>query len=151
MTVWHKAVSQFEVGMTLAECIGIFLQTELACSAPQGLSPVDRLVQYIAPPIFERVPENEDKATFDYIRMTVGLPRYQFDSWNALQDEVQKYQHEIYARVIQKLKEDRQFKSYGVPIGFLKMSDALLLRDFSLEFILELKELKNDSPPDMEN
>ena len=29
MTVWHKAVTRFQVGMTLGECIGIFLKTEL--------------------------------------------------------------------------------------------------------------------------
>lgn len=74
MTVWRKAVSQFEVGATLKECIEIFLNTELVQKAPQEPSPIDSLVQRIYPPIYERVPENRDKTTFDYIRMTVGLP-----------------------------------------------------------------------------
>ena len=70
----------------------------------------------------------------------VSLPRYQFDSWNALRDAVKKYQHEIVQRVVQKLEGNRQFKGYGVPVNFLKLSSVTLLRDFSLEFIFELKE-----------
>jgi len=55
---------------------------------------------------------------------------------------VKKYQHEIYQRVIQRMETDRSFKRYGVPINFLEISDVTLLRDFSLEFIFELKEPK---------
>ena len=40
LNVWHKAVSQFEVGMTLSECIRIFLKTELVQGAPQDQSPL---------------------------------------------------------------------------------------------------------------
>ena len=142
MNVWSKASSRFEVGMTLNECIGIFLQTELTHTVPQEPSPIDRLVQYIAPPVYERVPENCNESTFDHIRITVGLPRYRFNSWKALKNEVKKNQHELYQRVIQKLAKDRQFKKYGVPINFLKLSSVMLLRDFSMEFIFELKEQK---------
>lgn len=46
MRVWRKAVSQFETGMTLTECIGIFLETKLVCGGQQDISPVDQLVQY---------------------------------------------------------------------------------------------------------
>lgn len=150
INVWRKSVSQFEVGMTLKECIRIFLKTQLVYGVPQTQSPIDRLVQHITPPTFERVPGNEDKDTFDRIRMTVGLPRYQFDSWEELQDEVKKYQHEIYQRVIHKLENDRAFKRYGIPINFLILSDVTLLRDFSMELILELKG-EFALPSDMEN
>jgi len=142
MTLWRKAASQFEVGTTLTECIQIFIETGLVHGVPRELSPIDRLIQYIAPPIYERIPENKDEATFDYIRMTVGLPRYQFNSWKALLDEVNKYQHEIYQRVIRKLEQDRQFKRYGIPIDYLEASNIQLLLDSSIEFIFELKEQK---------
>lgn len=140
MNVWQKAVSQFEVGTTLTECIEIFLKTEIVHSVPQKQSSVDRLVQHISPPTYERAPENPDESTFDFIRMTVGLPRYRFDSWEALQDEVKKHQAEIYQRVLQRLESDRQFKSYGVPINLLKASDIILRCDYAIEFIFELKE-----------
>lgn len=140
--VWIKATPQFEVGMTLKECVGIFLKTELTHNVPQEQSPLDQLIQYIAPPVYERVPGNDNINTFDRIRVTVGLPRYQFNSWGALQGEVKKYQNEIYQQVVQKLETDRQFRRYGVPFNFLKLSDATLLCDFSLEFIFELKKQK---------
>lgn len=140
--VWIKATSRFEVGMSLKECIGIFVETKLAHRTPQELTPLDQLIQYIARPVYERVPGNDNVKTFDRIRITVGLPRYQFNSWEALQSEVKKYQHEIYQRVIQRMETDRSFKRYGVPINFLEISDVTLLRDFSLEFIFELKEPK---------
>lgn len=117
MNVWRKAVSGFEVGMTLEDCVRRFLTTELSHSIPQEQSPINRLIQYIAPPVYERVPENKDESTFDRIRITVGLPRYQFDSWKALRDEVEKYQGEIYQRVIRKLEAERQSKKYGVPVN----------------------------------
>lgn len=139
-----KAAPRFEVGMSLKECVGIFIETELAHRAPQELSPLDQLIQYIARPVYERVPGNDNVKTFDRIRMTVGLPRYQFNSWEALQSEVKKYQHEIYQRVIQRMETNRSFKRYGVPINFLEISNVTLLRDFSLEFIFELKEPKTD-------
>ena len=140
MNVWSKAVSRFETGMTLKECIIIFLQTDLAHNVPHEQAPIDRLVQYIAPPIYERIPENDNKSTFDYIRITVGLPRYQLNSWETLQEEVEKHKMDIFYRVVKKLEQDRQFKKYGVPTEFLKLSDVTLLHDFSIEFIFELKE-----------
>ena len=80
--------------------------------------------------------------------MTVGLPRYQFHSWNALQDEVKKYRREIYQRALQRLESDRQFKSYGVPINFLRVSDVILRRDFAMEIIFELKGQEVNPLPD---
>lgn len=151
MRVWNKAVSQFKVGATLEECIEIFLKTELACAVPQELTPIDQLMQYIASPVYERDSENTDEATFDYIRITVGLPRYRFNSWETLQNEVKNHQKEIYQRVIQKLEKDRQFKKYGIPVDFLKMSNATLLRNFSIEFIFELKKQRIDPLSDMED
>ena len=139
MNVWHKAVSQFEVGMTLNECIRIFLKTEMARGVPRATSDIDRLVQYIAPARYERVPENKNELTFDRIHITVGLPRYQFNSWEDLQDEVKKYHHEIYQRVIRKLEAERPFKKYGVPLNSLVLSDVMLLYNYSIEFIFEHK------------
>ena len=75
----------------------------------------------------------------------MGLPRYHFSSWEALRDEVKKYQREIYRLVLDKLENDRRFKRYGVPINFLKLSDVTLLRNYSLEFIFELREEEEDA------
>ncbi|MBS5505306.1 MAG: hypothetical protein KHX28_04225 [Oscillospiraceae bacterium] len=140
MNVWSKSVSQFRIGTTLDECIGIFFKTELVHKEQNSQSPVDQLVQYIGPPIYERIPENQKESTFDRIRVSVGLPRYKFTSLKALRNEIKKYRREIYQQVVQKLEKDRQFKKYGVPINILKLSNVTFLHDFSMEFIFELKE-----------
>jgi hypothetical protein len=103
------------------------MATELVHHVRREPSPVERLVQYISPPVYERFPENKNESTFDRIRMSVGLPAYQYGSWETLQSEVKKYKPEIYRLVIQKLKRDRQFKSFGVPMNFLKLSNVSLL------------------------
>lgn len=139
MRVWFKAVSQFKVAMTLEECIYIFLETKLVHHAPREQTPFDRLVQIIGRPEYERVPENQDTATFDRIRVTIGLSRYLCPSWQDLRSEVKKYRHEIYQRGLQRIAADRRFKRYGVPINFIKLSDATLLRNFSIELVFELK------------
>lgn len=143
--VWTKAATHFEPGMSLRECIGVFLETKLEARPPRKPSPIDQLVQGISPPVFEREPENENTATFDRIRVSVGLPRYQFPSWEALRDEVNKHRREIYRLVLDKIESDRRFIRYGVPINFLKLSDVTLLRNYSLEFIFELREEEEDA------
>ena len=146
MNVWSKAVSQFEVGMTLKECLEVFVKTDLSHNEKHEQSPLQRLVQYIVPPIYEREPENQNEATFDRIRVIVGLPRYQFSSWEALRNEVKKYRRKIYQQVVQRLEKDRRFQKYGVPLNFLRLSNVTLCHNFSIEFIFELKELEMSSP-----
>ena len=141
--VWTKAATHFMPGMSLRECIGVFLETKIELRPPRELSPLEQLVQEIYPPVFEREPENETPATFDRIRVSVGLPRYHFPSWEVLRSEVKIHRHEIYRLVLDKLENYRRFKRYGVPINFLKLSDVTLLRNYSLEFIFELKGTHN--------
>lgn len=73
----------------------IFLKTNLTTTAPVEPSEFERLVQHIGPPIYERIPENNDETTFDRIRVIVGLPRYLYGSWEELSEEVLKYKPEI--------------------------------------------------------
>lgn len=145
LTVWNKAATHFEVGMTLDACIEIFLKTSIATTTPATPTDYERLVQHIGPPIYERIPENKDETTFDRIRVTVGLPRYLFGSWEELSAEVAKYKSEILQNAVTRIAEDRQFKRYGIPINFLKLSNAQLLRDYSLELIFELCPLDSDN------
>ncbi len=47
--------------------------------------------------------------------------------------------------LLQKVEKDRRFKKYGIPVNFLKIDSATLLRDFSIEIVLELK-IREDLP-----
>ncbi len=50
-----------------------------------------------------------------------------------------------------KLEKDRQLKRFGIPVNFLQLSDVTLLRDFSIEFIFELKKLEAASLQGVKN
>lgn len=86
------------------------------------------------------VPENQNKKTFDRIRIQVVLPRYMFQTWDELKAAVQENRLEIDNRVLDKIKNDRQFIKFGIPVNFIKLTDVTLLRDHTLEYIFELNE-----------
>ena len=52
--VWTKAATHFMPGMSLRECIGVFLETKIDLRPPRELSPLEQLVQEISSPVFER-------------------------------------------------------------------------------------------------
>lgn len=137
--VWSKAVKQFCAGMTLTECIRLFLDTKLESKPDVELPFIERLVQRVEAPEYERIPENQNEATFDRIRVFVGLPRYMFNSWEELKAAVFENRTEIDRRVLEKIENDRHFKKFRVPINYLKLSEVFLRRTFSLEYIFELK------------
>lgn len=139
MTVWAKAAKQFEFGMSLTDCIKIFLNTQLRQEPKEERSYIDRMVQYVHSPEYERVPENLNENTFDRIRVVVGLPRFMFQSWDELRAAVRENRKEIDRRVLQKIADDRRFKKFGVTVNVLRLSEVLLRRNYSLEYIFELK------------
>lgn len=138
--VWSKAMKQFQPGMTLTECIRLFLDTKLEIKPDVELPFIERLIQRVDAPEYERVPENQNEATFDRIRVYVGLPRYMFKTWGELKAAVMENRAEIDRRVLQKIETDRHFKKYKVPINFIKLSTVLLRRTYALEYIFELRE-----------
>lgn len=143
MNVWAKASTQFKLGMTLNECIAIFLETSLETKPVEDLRYIDRLIQHIYPPEYERVPENTNENTFDRIRVSVGLPRFMFQNWDELRAAVRENRKEIDSRVLQRIENDRQFQKYKVPINIIKLSEVLLRKNYSIEYIFELKDQKN--------
>lgn len=139
MNVWNKAVKQFEVGMTLLDCAKVFIETELVYHEKPQWSTLDRLIQRIESPEYERTPENPNAATFDRVRVMVCLPHYLFPTWNDLKQAVYDNRKEIGRQVIEKIESDRRFKKYGVPVNILRLSDIILRTDYALEYIFELK------------
>lgn len=139
MNVWAKASTQFKLGMTLNECIAIFLETSLEPKPVEDLHYIDRLIQYVHLPEYERVPENTNENTFDRIRVVVGLPQSMFQSWDELRAAVRENRKEIDRRVLRRIADDRRFKKFGVTTNVLRLSEVLLRKNYSLEYIFELK------------
>lgn len=72
-----------------------------------------------------------------------------FNSRKALQDEVKKYQSEIYQRVVQKIEGDYHFKKYEVPMDCLKPCVVILRHDFAIEYIFDRKRPEVELLPDV--
>ncbi len=145
LRLWTKAVSKFEDGMSLIECSRIFLKEELHQNTEAvGYSYMERLIQHIDSPQFERQPENLNPNSFDRIRVTVSLPTNLVPTFEELCKAVQKHKKEIDKSVIEKIEKDRSFKRFGVPMTFLVLSDVTLGRDYTLEYIFEVRDLKKE-------
>ncbi len=101
---------------------------------------IDRFVTKIEKPVFERVPENPKTNTFDYIVVDVNI----VTDWEEdRRTYIQKHKKQICEMVLRKVQEDRTFKKFGVPVNFLKITSITLRKNSVLEFVLELKELKD--------
>lgn len=101
---------------------------------------IDRFVTKIEKPVFERLPENPKTNTFDYIVVDVNI----VTDWEEdRRTYIQKHKKQICEMVLRKVQEDRTFKKFGVPVNFLKITSITLRKNSVLEFVLELKELKD--------
>lgn len=97
---------------------------------------LDRFITKIKASRFERVPENINKDTFDFIYIDVNIvTAWEEDRMQYIKNNIQK----IYNRIIQKLETNKAFSKYGVPTDFLKISRITLKSNSVLQFVLELK------------
>jgi hypothetical protein len=101
---------------------------------------IDRIIGKIERPMFERMPENPNKKTFDRIRLSVGVCLTLYTRKEAMQ-LIKENIEEANLRVVEYLQNNKSFIKYGVPISFLKIASITFTRDSRLEYIFELKEV----------
>lgn len=100
------------------------------------LDSIDRFITKIATPSFERATGNMTKGTFDFIRVEVGI----ITEWHEDRLKyIKKHKDEITKRVLERIKENKRFQNFGVPINFLKVSNITLTLDSALVYVFELK------------
>ena len=88
---------------------------------------------------FERFPENPDPRTVDFIRVQVDLPCYLYPTHTELAAAVRAHKPEIDKLVVEKIESARAFRELGVPLGFFFLSECILRKNHTLEYIFELK------------
>ena len=106
---------------------------------PVGL---DAFITKIERPIFQRMPENDNIKTFDYIKVLVNYT----SNWD--EDRIayiKKNLKSINKMVVDYLKNNRQFQKYGIPIGTLYISKVLNRMDSTLEYVFEFKKELRDT------
>lgn len=99
---------------------------------------IERFITKIYNPDFIRKPGNENKKTFDYIRVQMNINT----SCTNIEDAIKNNSYEIFMAVIHKIETHRSFKKYGIPVNFLRITSAKYFKDIHLlEMIIELKEV----------
>ena len=141
ITAWQMAVPHFMPGMVLAECLELFKEIRYRPVDPitVNYTEMERLVQKIETPRFERFPENPDPRTVDFIRVQVDLPCYLYPTHTELAVAVRAHKPEIDKLVVEKIESARAFRELGVPLGFFFLSECILRKNHTLEYIFELK------------
>ena len=102
---------------------------------PTGL---DRFITSMARPIIERETDNENKNTFDFIRMYIGILSEEACEENRI-EYIKQNQPVIVAKAISAIKDSKQFIKYNIPIDYLKLSQMTITKDDQLLFLFELK------------
>lgn len=128
------AISRLELGDTL-EIFDQYLSDEIMKKTRNNTT-LGNLVTKIEKPVFERETGNNNKNVFDFIYVTVRMVQ------NCDENHVsyfKKHKKEIFKMVVEKLQADKQFQKFGVPVNFLK-AQATVKKDFTIEFVFELKE-----------
>lgn len=99
---------------------------------------LDRFITKIEHPFFIREPENQNRKTFDIIKIQANI----IENWPEDKKQyIKKNIKEITTMVIKKLENNQSFKKYGIPINFLRLSHITLTHDSGILFIFELKYL----------
>ena len=95
-----------------------------------------KFITKIDSPKFYRFPENKNTKTFDYIQMRVCVVQ----NWPCDKMKFVKANYKsILEEVLKKVEENARFKSFGIPVNFLKVTEFVLRKNSSIEVILEIK------------
>lgn len=135
--ILNKSICQLKPGDTIDDLLYLTQNTHRQKhSLPSGL---DRFVTKIGSPSFQRFPENQNPKTFDLIYIELCL--ISENSWDNWRDYFNANKKLIISLALKRIANNKQFKKYGIPINFLKISRATLRKDCTLELVFELKNL----------
>ena len=143
LNLLSSAISKMNEGDTWERFVSVCEEAHF--DKKPNLTEFERLIGEIDTPNFERVPENKNKSTFDFIRIFVSINDI-YDDRVLTKEAVRKYQPQITSVVLQRLEKNKQFQKYGVPVNFLKLSRLTLTHQNMLEYLFELKITNLNDP-----
>lgn len=132
----RKAIARLEVGDSIQKFEEIIDNVRI--EHHEKKKGIERFITKIEKPIFERIPENENKNTFDFIRVDINIIK----NFEGKRKYIREHHNEICNMVLRKIEKDNRFLKYGIPINFLKIEKAtLILRMNIIEFLFSIKEI----------
>lgn len=108
----------------------------------EGKSEISKFIYKIGKPIYERYPGNNNKKTFDIIRIDMAIPSK--ERYPNRKDFIKNNTSEIVKTVLDMIGSRKDFMKFGVPTNHLKLTKATILRTDELELIFELKYINLD-------
>ncbi len=135
LNTFNKALGKMRVGDTFDELKELYQKVEFEhYERPEAL---DRFITKIDLPKFIRMPENQDSEVFDFIH----IDAFVVTEWESdIYKYILKNRKKIIDKVVNRLKTDKCFKTYSVPINFLKLSEVTYSKSKNLiRFVFELK------------
>ena len=136
-TLLSKAIGRLEVGDSI-EKLKEYCNGGVTLKEPSKASYDNGIITRICDPEFICNPENPKKTTtFDYINVDVNL----LTTWKGDKKVyLEKHKKEISKMVLEKVKKDRTFLKYGIPVNYLKIAHIVLYKGGNmLQYVLELK------------
>lgn len=98
---------------------------------------LNRFIRKINRPSIERAVENQNKNTFDFIRMRIGIPSKESDGHR--KEFIQKNLNRILQILFSQLNKNKHYLRYGVPTDYLTIDHAVITSQDELEVVLKLK------------
>ena len=139
--IWYKAIKRMDVGETTKRFLYLLNNPIImeGPKVPKSYKNLEFLVTGIDRPEFRRMPENENKETFDYIVVTIHFANPEF--LRERDQFIKENARCFYKMAVNKIESDYEFAKFGVPTNFLRLSKATLVsRKDYLELIFELKD-----------
>ena len=136
----RMAIARVNVGDTYKDVERYLNTVKPAEPGTRKVSGLDRFICRFYRPEFHRLPENTQKNTFDFIIMEVSV--LSEEAIPNRDEYLRQNIQEISMRVTKKLESNRSFTKYGVPVNFLKITEATLnKRTGILRIQFELKDI----------
>ena len=112
--------------------------TERILSMSEVPEEVKKFIQRIDLPTIEREVDNDNKNSFDFIRIRLSIPTK--DSFPNRKEFIKDNMDYFVTAVLNKLKDAKRYTRYGVPVEYLSLKKATITCTSELEMIFELKD-----------
>lgn len=149
--VVNKILPKLQIGDHISKLIELAEQTTIEVKTEEerekekekelkNRSEIENFIIRVRPPEIYRTKDNKKKKTFDFIEVTILIR----ESFPEKKKFIEQHKKELFQMAVDKIKDNKRFQSFGIPIGTLCVKSIQLFSDSSLVWIFELKKELRD-------
>lgn len=113
--------------------------TDMILKNYQTTSEVKNFIYHIERPIFERETDNKNKNTFDFIRIRLSIASK--EKYSNQKQFIKNNLKDIASIALTKIQNTKYYQKYGIPINYLRLTNAIITIDGQLELLFCLKNI----------